>query len=258
MDTSEGLSRVAPLAGALNFRDMGGYRSAHGQSIRWNTLYRSGTTHTLTDADLGWLRARGVRFAYDLRSGSERSNQPNRLREIVDLRYRYTDHEQSTGNIRRMLRDAGARGEDARQTMLRLYRTLPYEFKDSYRALLLHLSEGDLPLVLNCSAGKDRTGVAAALILTVLEVPQPVILEDYLLTEQCFEQSCRMLLGTHVGLLDGIPRESWEPLMRTDADYLQSAFDELETRHGSVLGYVRSELGLSEKVIERIRGHLLV
>jgi len=183
--------------------------------------------------------------------------QPNRLREIVDLRYRFLAHESLTGNLGRSIRIAGARREDTRRTMMEFYRALPHEFMESYRALFLHLAGGELPLVFNCTVGKDRTGVAAALILALLGVPQSVIIEDYLLTEHCFEQSCAMFIGQFEGLLRGVPREVWEPLMRTDEAYLRATFDELEAAHGSVEGYARTELGLSTEAIDNIRNHLI-
>ena len=249
--------RTLPLTGALNFRDMGGYPTAGGGTTRWECLYRSGTAHALTDADLAWLTGRGIRFAYDLRSDSERQHQPNRLQDMADLSYRYVHHDRITGDIARSVRAAGARSEDTRRTMLAFYRALPYAFKDSYRALLMHLADGDLPLVFNCSVGKDRTGVAAALILSILEVPPSAILEDYLLTEQYFERSCDMFLDEYQSLFAGVAREVWEPLMRADADYLQAMLERLEAEHGSVVDYARSELGLSEGALARIRSNLI-
>jgi protein-tyrosine phosphatase len=250
--------RTPQLAGALNFRDLGGYPTSAGGSIRWNCLFRSGTTHAMTDADLEWLSARGIRFAYDLRSNGERIDHPNRLQDIVDMSYRFLQHDQIGGDISRSLRTTDVRREDARQMMVSFYKGLPYTFKDSYRALLLHLADGDLPMVFNCTAGKDRTGVAAALILTVLDVPQSVILDDYVLTDECFEQSCEMLLGgKYRAFFDGIPREVWEPLMRADPDYLRAALEQLTVSHGSVINYVQTELGLSQTEIDRIRSNLI-
>ncbi|MGD0503569.1 MAG: tyrosine-protein phosphatase [Steroidobacteraceae bacterium] len=254
---SETFPRIPPLTGALNFRDMGGYPTATGGATRWGCLYRSGTAHALTDADLTWLTGRGIRFAYDLRSDGERRQHPNRLQDLVDLNYRFVHHDRITGDIAKSLRAAGTRAEDTRRTMLAFYRALPFAFKDSYRTLLMHLADGDLPLVFNCSVGKDRTGVAAALILSVLEVPRSLILEDYLLTEQYFERSCDLFAAEYQDLFNGVAREVWEPLMRADADYLQAMLERLQAEHGSVVGYVQSELGVTEAQIARIRSNLV-
>jgi len=255
--SSKNSIRASPLTGALNFRDMGGYRTAAGSSIRRDRLFRSGTLHDLTDGDLAWLMERGIRFAYDLRSNRERRDQPNRLQAIAGLHYAFVPHDDMAGDIGRSLRDAGATRHYTRQTMMRLYREIPNTFKRSFRDLLLHLAAGDLPLIFNCSAGKDRTGVAAALILSVLEVPRDGILEDYLLTEQCFERSCDVFLGKYQGLFEGISREVWEPLLRADADYLLAALDVLEAAHGSAANYVHTELGVSAAEIASIRANLI-
>jgi protein-tyrosine phosphatase len=255
--SSEHFTRASPLSGALNFRDIGGYRTAGGSSIRRNRLYRSGTMHNLTDGDLAWLIERRIRFAYDLRSNRERRDQPNRLQDIAGLRYAFVPHDDIAGDIGRSLRAIGAGRQSTHQTMVRFYREIPYTFKRSFRDLLLHLAAGDLPLIFNCSAGKDRAGVAAALILSVLEVPRDSILKDYLLTEQCFEQSCDMFVGRYQGLFDGISREVWEPLLRADADYLLAALESLEAAHGSVINYVHTELGVSAADIGSIRANLV-
>jgi protein-tyrosine phosphatase len=255
---SRTISRIPELQGALTLRDMGGYPVADRGKTRWQRLYRSGTTHAMTDVDLEWLAARGVCLAYDLRSDTERSVQRNRLQDIRDLRYRAYSHDRVAGDLRRPLIAPGTRREDTRNIMLSLYEELPYSFKDSYRALFLHLADGDLPLVFNCTAGKDRTGVAAALILAVLEVPKPVIFEDYLLTAQFFDQSCDLIFqGAYRDAIKHLSRDVWEPLMKTDADYLKAMFERVENAHGSVVNYFQTVLGLSPGVIGRIRLNLI-
>jgi|SRR5271155_809802 len=165
-------TRVPKLAGALNFRDMGGYRTTDGRTIRWNQLYRSGTTHAMTPADLAELRSLGVRYSYDLRSNSERHECPSQLAGVKDIDYRCHHHDKVPGNVSRILRDPNVRAEQSRELMVSLYRQLPYEFKDAFHALFEYLVDGRLPLVFNCAAGKDRTGVAAALVLGALGVPR--------------------------------------------------------------------------------------
>jgi len=251
-------SRIPELEGALNFRDLGGYAAADGRTVRWNTVYRSGTTHALTPADVARLGSRGIRYAYDLRSNKERRSHPNRLREIAKLDYRYRDHESLPGDIRRLLNSPDARAEHSHQVMIDVYQHLPYEFEDAFRALFLLLTNREMPLVFNCTAGKDRTGVAAALVLTALGVARESVLEDYLLTEQFFERSCAMIL--HEGgapLFGAVDRTVWEPLMRVHPDYLDAMFDQLIKDHGSVDGYLRERLGLDTERIDTVRANLL-
>jgi protein-tyrosine phosphatase len=251
------IDRIPALDGALNFRDLGGYRAADGRTVRWNTVFRSGTTHALTPADIAVLEQMGIRYAFDLRSNRERREQPNRLTEITNLSYRYRDHDKLPGDIRSLLHAKDAKAEDSRRIMLAVYRELPQEFADAFRSLFNYVADGDLPLVFNCAAGKDRTGVAAALLLSALGVPRDAVLEDYLLTDRFFERSCEIILqDKRAALFSGVDRAVWEPLMRVHADYLNAMFAELEDTHGSVQRYFET-IGVDATVISRMRDRLL-
>jgi protein-tyrosine phosphatase len=250
--------RIPRLEGALNFRDLGGYSAADGRSVRWKTLYRSGTTHAMTRNDVASLESSGIRYAYDFRSNNERRHYPTRLTDIAQLTYRFRDHDRLPGDIKRLLSSPDARADRSRQLMISTYRQLPYEFEDAFRSLFQYLSNGDLPLVFNCTAGKDRTGVAAALVLSALGVERETILEDYMLTEQFFEQSCDLMLGTGgAGLFSKVDRAVWEPLMQVHPDYLNAMFDQLQESHGSVERYLQEQLGVDREHIQRMRTHLL-
>jgi protein-tyrosine phosphatase len=251
-------TRFPKLVGALNFRDMGGYPAEHGRHTRWNTLFRSGSTHEFTAEDVQLLASMGVRFAYDLRSDGERADQPSAFIAVDQIKYHYVDHDRLPGNVTKTLSQLGARSQDTTAVMISMYRRLPSEFRAAYRALFFHLASGDLPLVFSCTAGKDRTGVAAALMLTTLGVPREVITEDYLTSEQCFERNCEVVFGGHLGkLFEGIDREVWEPVMRAKKEYLDAMFDQIALSYGSVDNYLKQALGVSVAALELIRQNLL-
>ncbi len=251
-------TRIPPLEGALNFRDLGGYAAADGRSVRWRTLYRSGTTHAMTREDVASLESSGIRYAYDFRSNNERRHYPTRLTDIAQVTYRYRDHDRLPGDLKRLLSSPDAHADRSRELMIATYRQLPYEFEDAFRSLFQYLANGDLPLVFNCTAGKDRTGVAAALVLSALGVARETILEDYMMTEQFFEQSCDLMQDTAgAGLFSKVNRTVWEPLMRVHPDYLNAMFDQLHESHGSVERYLQEQLGIDQLQIERLRTHLL-
>jgi len=113
-------------------------------------------------------------------------------------------------------------------------------------------------MVFNCTAGKDRTGVAAALVLTALGVPRRVIHEDYLLTERFYDRCCDVMMKDGGNrFFDGVDRQLWEPMMRAEDAYLDAMFDRLDAAHGSAERYLRDELGMSAGMIDRLRSHLL-
>jgi protein-tyrosine phosphatase len=250
--------RIPALVGALNFRDLGGYEGADGRSIRWKTLYRSGTTQALTAEDLDHLNARRIHYAYDLRSNAERYANPSRLTRIANFNYLAPDHHHLPGDIKRLLHSPQSTPEDSRRLMLSLYKQIPYEFKHAFQSLFKLLIDGKLPLVFNCTAGKDRTGVAAALVLSALGVPRETILQDYLLSDQFFDQSCKVILDARDNsLFRNVRREIWEPIMRVDPRYLLAMFEELDKSHGSPAQYLEGYLALDAHALQRIRSNLL-
>jgi protein-tyrosine phosphatase len=177
---------------------------------------------------------------------------------MASVVYRFPDHDKPPGDIVRLIKSGKLGPEQARLTMIELYQDLPYLFRKAYRELFLHLANADLPLVFNCAAGKDRTGVAAALVLTTLGVRHEAVMEDYVMTELSFERSCELLLNDErVSMFEGIERAAWEPLMRADPEYLQAMFDHLRGTHGGVENFVATELGISPGEREQIRSNLL-
>ena len=226
--------------------------------MRWNRLYRSGTMHAMTKEDLAFISDRGIRHVYDLRSSTERRDFPSPLHGCLDIEYSFSNHDQSTGDITKLLKGPETQPEHSRDAMMALYRVLPYEFRDAYQELFYHLAEGDLPLVFNCAAGKDRTGVAAALVLTALGVPREIIIEDYLITDEFFDRSCEIVLsGSHAEFFSGVDRKVWEPLLRADAAYLHVMFDELTINHGSVDLYLSKVLGINSRILSEMESNLL-
>jgi len=257
MDEPEAV-RFPDIIGALNLRDMGGYPTADGRRTRWNVLYRSGTTHRMTAADLQRLTRYGIRFAHDLRSNGERREYPSALSRLPGIDYRFVDHDALPGDVKKLLANKNVQPDNAKSMMISAYRKIPFDFIKSLRILFTHLENNDLPLIFNCTAGKDRTGVAAALILRALGVPHRLIVEDYMLSNQSFERGCEILLdGGLASLFTAGNREIWEPLMRVDAAYLEAAFDEVNRKSGSVSRYFEEEMNLSKAHLERIRFNIL-
>jgi protein-tyrosine phosphatase len=250
--------RFPQLVGALNFRDMGGYPAQGGRHTRWDTLFRSGSTHEFTAEDLRQRAVIGIRYAYDFRSNSERADQPSGIAALKTIQYRHLDHDHLPGNVSKTLVQAGVRSEDTTAVMISMYRRLPLEFRTAFKALFQHLASGDLPMVFSCTAGKDRTGVAAALVLSALGVPREIVLEDYLVTELFFERSCKVVFSGHLGkLFEGIDRQVWEPVMRARPEYLNAAFDQIALSWGSLDNYLQQELDVSAADLELIRNNLL-
>lgn len=251
--------RVVPMEGGHNFRDIGGYKSSDGRSVATGLVYRSGTMSELSDGDHALLDAIGLQVICDLRSSNERSRRPSRLPEAATYEIWARDYDMSTGDIARALRQPNVTADDLREHIHLAYRTLAYEQAPSYRELFQRLATGPLPLVFHCAAGKDRTGIAAALLLDLLGVAREQIIEDYVLTDRFFARGCELVAKDPFGdKFAGIDPKIWEPVMRAAPEYLDMAFVTIEERHGSVRGFLRDEIGVDDAMGETIRGRLLV
>lgn len=264
------MQRLIALEGGRNFRDLGGYVTGEGRRVRWERLYRSGVMSYLTAGDHAALRSRGIRFLCDFRTRRERE------REVVDwdgdgrVRLEW-DYDPRTVSVRALLADAGVSTESglsrpiARAAMLELYRRLPTRLAEPYAALFERLAAGDLPLIFGCAAGKDRTGVAAALVLTCLGVPWDVIVGDFTLTnqivdlEQVLFQDPRRSVGLEDerGQLARLSRDARAPFLEAAPEYLAAAFDQIRLEHGSIDEFLRAHLGVDTAKSTRIREQLL-
>lgn len=258
-DVGHDFDRVVPMEGGHNFRDIGGYRTRDGRHVTRGLVYRSGTMSELSDADHILLDSLGLQLVCDLRSTGERSRRPSRLPDVVTFEIWARDHDMSAGDLMRIVHLPDTSAEHVRGVMIEAYRHLPYEQAPSYRALFRHIADGALPLVFHCAAGKDRTGIAAALLLDFLGVARADVIEDYCLTDRFFSRGCELVAKDPIGnRLAGVDPHIWEPMMRADTAYLETMFFTIEQQHGSSEAFLRDELGLDDAALESIRSRLLV
>jgi protein-tyrosine phosphatase len=249
--------RELPLQGGRNFRDLGGYRTRDGHHVRWRLLFRSGAMSKLTIADYAYLDTLGISFVCDLRTARERTAEPTVWGGAHKPDYWTSDTLATGGDLARLLApDSQATGAQIRAMMISLYRTLPDTHRDAYRAIFRHLVDGQLPVVFNCTAGKDRTGVAAALILAALGVPRATIVQDYALSDKIVDFR-KELAGQPNSPFAKMPDEILTPLLRSDPAYIDAMLDAVNARYGSVDGYLRTEIGLTGADIARMRTNLL-
>jgi protein-tyrosine phosphatase len=259
-------TRIVPLEGGCNFRDFGGYATMHGRAVRWGRLYRSGVLSRLTEGDVAVVRKLGPRMVCDLRRADERRNHPTpSLGPDVELL-----HWEGTSEISPIrnfdFSRSGTRLE-AQQSMIGMYQRLPFVLRARLRGVFDSLQRlgNDGAVIVHCSAGKDRTGIAAALVLAALGVPRETIVADYVLTNasvdlrrQLFDKD-----GTGVGLaataepILALSPAARDAVLAAESDYISAGLDAIDTKHGSVEAYLQAELGVGSEAIARLRGALL-
>jgi protein-tyrosine phosphatase len=251
-------SRLIPIFGAHNLRDMGGYQTSDGRELKWKTLFRSGLITKLTDSDRAEFRRLELSVIYDLRTNSERARRPVEWLPEEGIEYYCRDHERSVGALDSLIRTGDFAAHDATRAMREVYIELPFEQADSLRDVFRLLIGGRVPMLFNCTAGKDRTGLVAALILLALGVPRGTIERDYLLTELALHKLVEILLGDpSYARVAALPSERYLPILRADCSYLSAAFDEIERRAGGVKEYLETVLGIGQRETEMLRNVLL-
>ena len=256
--TTQLSDRLLPLEGGINFRDMGGYTAGDGKTVKWRRLYRSGAMGRLTPADFEHLNERGIRTVIDFRTAEEQESEPNPLREHEGVSYWSRLHNETFGNLHEMVDKGIPTLEDARQVMLNGFRGLPFQQAEAYRELFQRIAEGGTPVVFHCTAGKDRTGGAAALLLSALDVPRDVILADFALTEQAVDllKAFRARPDPKHARYASLSPEVASAIGGAHPSYISAMLDFLDEKYGSVEGYLL-EIGLRPGDLEAVRAELL-
>ena len=233
----ESPARHLNLSGASNFRDLGGYVAEDGRHVRWRKLFRSNHLGHLTPADIAVLRQLGVRSAFDFRGKDERIEA---LCGLEDIETHSLPVEPTVVAALRAIHASGrpSTADDAMEVMRDSYRGYVAHNTPRFRALFAHLLQDRAPLVIHCTAGKDRTGFACALILHTLGVSDDVIAEDYLLTNQFYRRD--------PSVSSDLPDEVRQVLGTVQASFLAAAFQTIDAGYGSLDNYLRDGLGIGQ------------
>jgi protein-tyrosine phosphatase len=246
--TAETYERTFALTGCGNFRDLGGYEAKDGRRTRWRTLFRSDALHQLNDQDIDVLGDAGIRLAlgFDLRSARELENTGQGTVYERGARHVHVPLIQTIASNSEVI------GQMQQMQRLSYFDRLADAIEPIGQIFDLLAESGTYPAVFYCAAGKDRTGIVAALILRAIGVSDDDIVADYMLTQPTSPErrEARMReLGLENLQLNPKLFEASDEAMRT----LLSTIDET---HGSVEGYL-TMCGIESRTIERVQDHLL-
>ena len=232
--------------------------SLDGRSVKWRQVFRSGYMSKIMGDDLEQLHSLGIDSICDLRANDEREERPTVWHEGTATDFWARDHEFSAGSLAELVTRPDLMVEHTRDGMFEIYRVLPYEQTESYRELLSRIARGRIPILCNCSAGKDRTGLATALILSILGVPRDVIDEDYLLSNAALDGLIEYMKSSpKYRQMATEQLDLAMPMLRVETDYLETSFAAIERDHGTVERYLDKALGISAQEQDAIRANLL-
>ncbi len=237
-----------------NFRDFGGYRARNGALVKRGVLFRSASLADATGEDLGKIFACGIRTVCDLRTHRERAGKPYPIpagsqARCVHLPIKVKHHNESWILLRLFSLVFGkARRMDFSEALTDIYQELVTDFRPEFSQVLKLVSEkSNLPVLIHCTGGKDRTGIACALIQSALGIPAESVEYDYLLSNDRLQTlKTDMLRKLRFLFLLGVTGSKFLPLLEARREYLDAAYGRIKNEYGTVEDYIRHGLGLSE------------
>lgn len=241
------MNRRVALEGCLNFRDLGGYPTGDGRTVRWRQLFRSDALHRLTPRDVAVLRDElRLGDVIDLRSSAEVRSDGRGPLENEPIRFHHLP-------LFDGLDLSGERRAEA-LTLSDRYFLLAEFAREAIGRVINTLAATEAPALYHCAAGKDRTGVISAVLLGVLGVRDEVIVADYALTQENLDAIVDRLMATrgYRVMLSALPPDT----LHANPETMSTLLERLRDKYGSMRGYAE-EAGVSPAAIERLRARLL-
>jgi protein-tyrosine phosphatase len=254
--------RRLPLEGAKNFRDLGGYRASDGRYVRWGMVYRSNHLVNLTPRDSDYLNRLGIRLVCDVRSDGERARAPDHWTGNAPEFFSVPIGSNlittpTADDLKHRIASINSETKDS-------VRTYDYaiQYAGQYAKILRRIAAGDLPAVEHCTAGKDRTGVFSAILLSSLGVPRDIVVQDYLLSNEYLLAPDTIATTTAdlqraFGLAEPPDVSTVRTIMTARPETLETTLDKISKTYGSFANYLRDGLKLSDSEVAAIRQRLL-
>ena len=252
---ADSAKRHVVLQGAANFRDLGGYATADGHHVKWGEVYRSADISKLTDADLAILKQKNINYDVDLRGRQESAQAPDKLNPGMDYILCPAGSNNSLNDWMKSI--AHAKGTAGDSLMVVYYSktdSLAARYKPFFDKLL-GLPVGQ-SLVFHCTAGKDRTGIGAALLLYSLGVPYETIMSDYLASNYYRKDANTKMINQMVNFMH-IDQQVAADMAGVNKEDLDATFNAITQKYGSVDNYLRTEIGLDDTKIAMLKKKFL-
>ena len=244
------LERHYPFEGCFNFRDIGGYLNQDGKKIKKGLYFRAGRQDRMSDKDLAKLSDLNISTQIDLRKPDEVLDQGKGPLEAMGANYINIAviPEGGSDQLSKLVGDTGISGK-------RYLGYLEFGPTSWLRLFGILSNEDNLPVVLHCTAGKDRTGVSTAFLLSVLGVSREVIEADYLLTNLDTARQADFIEST-VGYPEGYDRGSMISAAGVPKDAMRDFLDGVESKWGTVVEYLK-KIGVTQDQMDTIRHNFL-
>jgi len=249
--------RLLPMDGSYNTRELGGYKTLDGKSVKWGILFRSDKLSDISEADQNYLVNLGIKKIVDFRSKSEKNEDPDKIPEDIE----YVEMPIEVDGAMRTKIEAILKGEtdrDVKSFLIEANEEFINNYSHIYSKFLKDLAREQKPTLFHCTAGKDRAGFAAAITLIAIGVSKEDAIEDYMKTnEYTADRIEEMISKIELMSLYQTDGELLRPLLGVEREYLETALKTAEDQYGSIEKYIREGLGISEEEIQKLKSFLL-
>ena len=245
--------RLLPMDGAYNTRELGGYKTTYGKSVKWGVLFRSDKLSDISENDQKYLQSLGIKRIVDFRSEEEKTEDPNIIPEGIN----YIETPINVDGAMRSKIEAVLKGETNKEVISFLVdanKEFVTNYTRVYEDFLRGLIDEDGPTLFHCTAGKDRAGFAAAITLIALGVSKEDVIEDYMKTNVFTKHRIdEMIDKIKLMSLYQADAEILRPLIGVEQIYIETAFKTAEEKYGSLENFIREGLNISDEEIKILR-----
>ena len=235
-----------PMSGTPNFRDLGGIVNKHGKQIKWGSFFRSGVLNRLTETDLAYFNTLGIKTVIDFRSDYEAEREPESFPGSFNINYVRAP----IGNPADFdkLIEASNKNENGEDTVHSVMMRGAKGFVDGIKGFqpVFDAMIKGVPFLFHCSAGKDRTGLGAALILSLLDVEKEAVFEDYLLSNEYTIPYFAKYISVLTDL--GISAEIARAAAGVKREFLETTLNAIDDKYGSFVNMAEEVFGINEKL----------
>jgi len=249
--------RKLSMDGSYNTRELGGYKTTDGKSVKWGVLFRSDKLSDISLEDQKYLKNLGIQRIVDFRSKAEKTEDPDKIPDGMT----YIEMPIEVDGAMRTKIEAILKGEinrNVKDFLIEANEEFIKNYSHIYSKFLKDLAKEQKPTMFHCTAGKDRAGFAAAITLIAIGVSKEDAINDYMKTnEYTAKRIDEMISKIELMSLYQTDGELLRPLLGVEREYLEAAFKAAENEYGSIENYIRSGLNISEKEIQQLRSFLL-
>lgn len=266
LSKAQSIERLVTMDSTTNFRDMGGFKTTDGKQVKWGMVYRSDALDELTPTDNQLIDRLDIKYIADFRTVEEVEESPDVLSnpnielDLLPIGEGMPSPLTIAGYVVRLITDTEAMTIELEQGLIKANEDLVKNYSGQYRQWANSLLEPEkFPMVYHCTQGKDRTGLASAIILLALGVDKETIINDYMATNHYAKADLqRAMDGISRGTFGLVDSEAFKPVLFVRRANLEAAFRAMEEQYGSIDNYLEQALGLDQIKRNQLRDLLLV